>query len=144
MHEARASLTERVADRLKAAGLRPTVQRVQLGKMIWGEGGNRHLSAECLLTESRLRNVQVSLATIYNTLHQFTDAGLLKELVLEGGRTFFDTNTEHHHHFLFVESGEVQDIPSSDIALSCLPTPPLGSEVMEVEVMVKIRRRDSL
>src|SRR5690349_15543461 len=131
------SLTEMITARLKDAGLRPTLQRVQLGRLIWGKGCNRHVTAECLVNESRDRNIKVSLATIYNTLHQFTHAGLLKEIVLEGGRSYFDTNLDSHHHFLFEDTGEVMDIAGKEVSISMLPPPPLGAEVTGVEVIIR-------
>lgn len=135
-----ASLTEAITVRLKEAGLRPTLQRVQLGRMIWGKGCNRHITADCLVNEAREHNVKVSLATIYNTLHQFTHAGLLKEIVLEGGRSYFDTNLNSHHHFLFEDTGEVMDICSKEVNIACLPTPPEGTMVSSVEVIIRVKK----
>ncbi len=133
---------EAIVDRLKDAGLRPTTQRIELGRIIWGKG-DRHLTAEHLLNESREQKVKVSLATIYNTLHQFTQAGLLKEIVVEGGRSYFDTNIVPHHHFLYEDTGDLMDIPGEYMGISGVPTPPDGAEITSVEVIVRVRRTSS-
>lgn len=127
-------------ERLRDAGLRPTRQRVALGWLLFGRG-DRHLSAETLFEEAQRARVPVSLATIYNTLNQFTQAGLLREIAVEGGRAYFDTNTSDHHHF-FIEGGEgLVDIPAHDIAVANLPAPPEGMEIARVEVVVRLRRK---
>lgn len=127
-------------ERLRDAGLRPTRQRVALGWLLFGRG-DRHLSAETLFEEAQRARVPVSLATIYNTLNQFTHAGLLREIAVEGGRAFFDTNTSDHHHF-FIEGGDgLVDIPAHDIAVANLPKPPDGMEIARVEVVVRLRRK---
>lgn len=126
-------------ERLRDVGLRPTRQRVALGWLLFGRG-DRHLSAETLFEEANRARVPVSLATVYNTLNQFTQVGLLREIAMDGSRTYFDTNTSHHHHF-FVEGGEgLVDIPEQDIAVSNLPTPPEGMEISRVEVVVRLRK----
>lgn len=129
-------------ERLRAVGLRPTRQRVALGWLLFGRG-DRHLSAETLFDEAQRARVPVSLATIYNTLNQFTQVGLLREIAIDGSRTYFDTNTSDHHHF-FVEGGEgLVDIPAHDIAVSNLPSPPEGMEIARVEVVVRLRKKAS-
>lgn len=127
--------------RLRAAGLRPTRQRVALGWLLFGRG-DRHLCAESLFEEAQNARVPVSLATIYNTLNQFTQAGLLREIPLEGARTYFDTNVSHHHHF-FIEGAGLTDIPAQEITVSSLPTPPEGMEIERVDVVVRLRRKAS-
>src|SRR5690348_5163757 len=97
-------------ERLRSVGLRPTRQRLALVRLLFEEG-DRHVSAEALHAEAQRAGVRVSMATIYNTLNQFTEAGLLREVVVESGRSYFDTNTGDHHHFFFQDSGELQDIP---------------------------------
>jgi Fur family iron response transcriptional regulator len=124
-------------DRLKSAGLRPTRQRLALGKLLFG-GGNRHLTAEQLYAEARVEQMPVSLATVYNTLHQFTDAGLLREVVVEPGRSYFDTNIDDHHHFFHEDSGHLQDIPSESVHLEDVPAPPSGTRVARVDVIVRV------
>jgi Fur family iron response transcriptional regulator len=124
--------------RLKAAGLRPTRQRLALTRILF-ENGHRHLTAETLHGEARLAGVDVSLATIYNTLHQFTTVGLLREVVIDTGKAYFDTNTDDHHHFFFEESGRLVDIPGMDVAIANLPQAPEGTTVSRVDVVIRLR-----
>lgn len=126
-------------ERLREVGLRPTRQRLALSKLLF-ENGNRHVTAEQLHAQAMDTGVRVSLATIYNTLHQFTAAGLLREVVVEPGRSYFDTNTSDHHHFFFAESGELEDIPSDDLIVSRIPDPPQGATVDRIDVTVRLRR----
>jgi Fur family iron response transcriptional regulator len=129
-----------VFERLRAAGLRPTRQRVALCNLIFGSG-DRHLSAEELHEEAHRAGEPVSLATVYNTLHQFTDVGIIRPLTGEGQRTYFDTNTSDHHHFFLEEANEMIDIPNGGIKLSELPEPPEGMEIVNVDVVVRLRRK---
>ena len=122
--------------RLRDAGLRPTRQRVALASLIF-DGGDRHLTAEQLHAEACTAGLPMSLATVYNALHQFTGAGLLRSLGLEGRATHFDTNTGDHHHFL-TERGEVMDIPGT-VRVTDLPEPPEGMEIAQVDVVVRLR-----
>jgi Fur family iron response transcriptional regulator len=126
-----------VLDRLKRAGLRPTRQRLALASLMFRED-DRHMTAEQLFGEAQEAEVKVSLATIYNTLHQFTDAGLLREVVMEPGRSYFDTNTDDHHHFYFEGTGQLCDIPGASVRLSCCPTPPEGMTISRVEVIIRL------
>jgi Fur family iron response transcriptional regulator len=130
-----------VLERLKAAGLRPTRQRLALAKLLL-ESGPRHVTAEELFHEARTAGIPVSLATVYNTLHQFTSVGLLREVVVDLGQSYFDTNISHHHHFFDESSGALTDIPDHDIEIGRLPAPPLGSEIDRVEVIVRLRRSE--
>ncbi|HYE00218.1 MAG TPA: Fur family transcriptional regulator [Alphaproteobacteria bacterium] len=123
--------------RLKAAGLRPTRQRLALARLLF-EGGDRHVTAEQLHGEALGANCRVSLATIYNTLHQFTGAGLLREVVVEAGRSYFDTNTSDHHHFFFEGSGQLMDIPGNGVVVAGLPTPPDGHAVARIDVIIRL------
>lgn len=125
-------------DRLRSHGLRPTRQRLALAKLLF-EGEDRHVSAEQLHIEALDAQVRVSLATVYNTLHQFTAAGLLREVVVDPGRSYFDTNTNDHHHFYFEGSGRLQDIPGDHITVSDLPAPPEGADIDRVDVIVRLR-----
>ncbi len=127
-----------VLDRLKVAGLRPTRQRLALAKMLL-ENDHRHVTAEDLFHEARDQGIHVSLATIYNTLHQFTSAGLLREVVVDMGQSYFDTNTSHHHHFFDEVTGKLSDIPEDHVEISRLPAPPEGQEIDRVEVIVRLR-----
>jgi Fur family iron response transcriptional regulator len=124
-------------ERLKAAGLRPTRQRLALARLLQ-DGGDRHLSAEQLHEEALAAKVRVSLATVYNALHQFTAAGLLREVVVEPGRSYFDTNVEDHHHFYFEDSGRLEDIPGDQVSLTNLPKPPKGSRLSRVDVIIRV------
>jgi Fur family iron response transcriptional regulator len=124
--------------RLRQAGLRPTRQRMSLAELLFGRG-NRHLTAESLHEEAMMCRVPVSLATIYNTLHQFTDAGLLREVAVDGSKTYFDTNTSDHHHFFVEDDNEVFDIPVG-VDITKIPEPPPGYEISRVDVVVRLRR----
>jgi Fur family iron response transcriptional regulator len=132
-----ASQDAAVPERLKRAGLRPTRQRLALAALLFG-GGDRHVTAEQLHGEAGTSAIKVSLATIYNTLHQFTEAGLLREVVIEPGRSYFDTNTDDHHHFYVEGSGQLLDIPGNSVSLAALPTPPTGTEISRVDVIIRI------
>jgi Fur family iron response transcriptional regulator len=124
---------------LKRAGLRPTRQRVALGDLLFAYG-NRHISAEELHEEALVRRVGVSLATVYNTLHQFTSVGLLREVAVDGSKTYFDTNTSDHNHFFVEEDGQVLDVPGPALSVGELPEPPPGYEITRVDVVVRLRR----
>jgi Fur family iron response transcriptional regulator len=126
--------------RLRAAGLRPTRQRLALARLLF-EKGDRHITADELYAEAEQAGIGVSLATIYNTLNQFTAAGLLREVAVEAGRAYFDTNTSEHHHFFFEEGGRLTDIPAEGLAIAGLPAAPAGSEVARVDVIVRLRHR---
>ncbi|NOZ33522.1 MAG: transcriptional repressor [Alphaproteobacteria bacterium] len=125
---------------LRMVGLRPTRQRLALAGILFG-GGHRHVSAEQLHTEAATAGVKVSLATIYNTLHQFLGAGLLREVTVDAARSYFDTDTSDHHHFFIEEEQRVVDIPSSSIVIAGVPEAPRGMEVTHVDVVVRVRRR---
>jgi Fur family transcriptional regulator, iron response regulator len=126
-------------DKLRRVGLRPTRQRVSLGWLLFAKG-DRHVTAEVLYDEARRARVPVSLATVYNTLHQFTAAGLLREVVVEPGRSYFDTNVLDHHHFFCESTGHLQDIPGELVMVGQLPQPPEGAEIRRVDVIIRIRR----
>jgi len=126
--------------RVRAAGLRPTRQRIALASLLFAKG-DRHLSAEELHEEAVGAGVPVSLATVYNTLHQFTEAGMLRILAVEGSRTYFDTNTSDHHHFFVEGENRVFDIEidGSPISVSNVPAPPEGMEIVNVDVVIRVR-----
>ena len=128
---------------LKDAGLRPTRQRLALAKLLF-ESGNRHLTAEQLHGEALDAGARVSLATVYNTLHQFTAVGLLREVVVEPGRSYFDTNTSHHHHFFCEEDRYLVDIPGEELMVAKLPHPPPGTTVTEVDIVIRVRKNPGL
>lgn len=126
-----------ILERLKSASLRPTRQRLALARLLFA-GANRHVTAEQLHTETQAARIRLSLATVYNTLHQFTSHGLLREVVVEPGRSYFDTNTSDHHHFYFEEDGRLEDIPALQVELSRLPAPPQGTQVRRVDIIVRV------
>ena len=125
---------------LREAGLRPTQQRLALGWMLFSRG-DRHLTAEMLYEEAIKAKVPVSLATIYNTLHLFTGAGLLRQVAVDGSKTYFDTNVSHHHHFFIENENDLVDIPDSEVVVGKTPTPPEGYEVVRVDIVVRLRRK---
>ncbi|MEQ9638539.1 MAG: Fur family transcriptional regulator [Alphaproteobacteria bacterium] len=125
--------------RLRRAGLRPTRQRLALARLLF-EAPHRHVSAETLHGEAMTAGVRVSLATVYNTLHQFTEAKLLREVVVDSGRTYFDTNVTDHHHFFYEDNGDLCDIPGEQVRLGDLPQPPEGAAVSRVDVIIRVRR----
>src|SRR5437763_5300040 len=125
-------------ERLRTVGLRPTRQRLALARLLF-DGDDRHITAEQLHEEATAASISVSLATVYNVLHQFTAAGLLREVVVEPGRSYFDTNIDDHHHFFCEASGALQDIAGRDVAVSGIPLPPAGTEISRIEVIVRVR-----
>jgi len=129
-----------IASLLQTAGLRSTQQRLTLGALLF-DGTHKHRTAEQVFAAARKAKARVSLATVYNTLHQFTEAGLLREVVIDANRVYFDTNTETHHHFFDETSGHLSDVPASAIQISRLPKPPAGSELDRVDVVIRIRSR---
>lgn len=128
----------RVLDILRGVGLRPTRQRLALARLLF-EGEDRHVTAEMLHVEAVSAKVRVSLATVYNTLHQFTAAGLLREIVVDASRSYFDTNTTQHHHFFLEESGQLQDIAGERLSLVDLPAPPTGTAIDRVDVIIRLK-----
>lgn len=123
--------------RLRKVGLRPTRQRIALGRQLF-ENGDRHVTAELLHQESLEANVRVSLATVYNTLHQFTQAGLLREIVVDSHRSYFDTNTSDHYHFFYENQNKLEDIAPDLVHLSALPDAPEGTTIKRVEVIFRV------
>ena len=125
---------------LRQVGLRPTRQRMALGWLLFGKG-ERHLTAEALYEEATHAKVPVSLATIYNTLHQFTEVGLLRQVGVDGAKAYFDTNVGAHHHFFIEGTDELFDISSSDVVVGKTPEPPDGYEIARVDVVVRLRKK---
>lgn len=128
----------RIGERLRAAGLRPTQQRRLLAELLF-QHGHRHVTAELLHQEAKEAGHPVSLATVYNALHQFTDAGLLQQVIVEPSQSYFDTNIGPHQHFYNEDENRLTDI-SAAICVSGLPQPPKGTKVQRVDVVVRIRR----
>jgi len=131
-----------VAKLLRGAGLRPTRQRVALAHLLFAEG-DRHVTAETLHEEALTKKVPVSLATVYNTLHQFTEAGLLREVAVEGAKIYFDTNTSNHYHFFCEHSGRLLDIATGSIRIEGLPEAPDGMAISRVDVLVRLVDKQS-
>jgi Fur family iron response transcriptional regulator len=129
-----------VKSMLREVGLRPTRQRMALGWILFAKG-DRHLTAEMLYEEATKAKVPVSLATVYNTLHQFTEVGLLRQVAVDGSKNYFDTNTSAHHHFFVEGDNALVDIPGADEIVSKLPAAPTGYEIVRVDVVVRLRRK---
>jgi len=127
-----------LAERLRSAGLRVTRPRLALLRLL-SDAGHRHITVENLHEEAIAAAIPVSLATVYNILHQFTAAGLLRKVLIAPGRLYFDTNIDEHHHFLCELTGMLQDIPEKDIAVLGIPAPPVGTAISRVEVIVRLR-----
>ena len=125
---------------LRKVGLRPTRQRMSLGWILFGKG-DRHLTAEMLYEEATRAKVPVSLATVYNTLHQFTEVGLLRQVGVDGSKAYFDTNVSSHHHFFVEDANDLVDIPDHDVVVGKTPAPPEGYEIDRIDVVVRIRRK---
>jgi Fur family transcriptional regulator, iron response regulator len=136
--ETASELAAKATARLRAAGLRPTRQRVELAGLLFRDC-DRHVTAENLHDEVSGAGVKVSLATVYNTLHQFTQAGLLRQVIVDAARSYFDTNTGDHQHFFLEDEGMLIDI-AEHIAVSGVPTPPAGMAVDRVDVVVRVKR----
>jgi Fur family iron response transcriptional regulator len=142
MVEASASeAMRRLRSRLIAAGMRPTRQRMALGELLF-RAGDRHVTAEKLYEEAVAAALPVSLATVYNTLHQFTDVGLLREIAVDGARVYFDTNVSEHHHFLVADGDALVDIPGADVNVVNLPPPPPGMKIARIDVVVRLAKED--
>jgi Fur family iron response transcriptional regulator len=125
---------------LSDAGLRPTRQRMALGWLLFAKG-NRHITAEMLYEEAINAKVPVSLATIYNSLHQLTEAGLLRRIAVDGSKMYFDTNPSQHQHFFVEDESALLDIPDSDVVVGKSPAPPDGYEIVRIDVVVRLRRK---
>jgi Fur family iron response transcriptional regulator len=126
---------------LRQVGLRPTRQRMALGWLLFAKG-DRHVTAEMLYEDATRAKVPVSLATVYNTLHQFTQVGLLRQVAVDGSKTYFDTNASEHHHFFVEGENALVDIPGAEVIVDRTPTPPDGYEIARIDVVVRVRRKD--
>jgi Fur family iron response transcriptional regulator len=127
-----------VKSMLRDVGLRPTRQRMSLGWLLFAKG-DRHLTAEMLYEEANKAKVPVSLATVYNTLHQFTEVGLLRQVAVDGSKTYFDTNVSDHHHFYVEDANELVDIPNAEVTVDKLPQAPAGYEIARIDVVVRLK-----
>lgn len=128
------------ADWLSSAGLRPTRQRLALAHLLIGDGQHRHVTAESLYEATRDGADKVSLATVYNTLRVFSEAGLLREITVNGARSYFDTNVTNHPHFFWEDTEELMDAPDDDLKIAQLPEAPEGAEISKVDVVIRLRR----
>ena len=125
---------------ISCAGLRPTKQRIKLAQVLIGDGKNRHITAESLFESVKKSDVSVSLATVYNTLKAFCDVGLINEVMVDGGKSYFDTRLDDHPHFFWEDTGEISDAPSDTFQISNLPKPPSKYEITKVDVIIRLKR----
>ena len=126
---------------LATAGLRPTRQRVTLAALLIGDGQDRHVTAESLFASAKQQGEAVSLATVYNTLRAFCDAGLMQEVTVDGSKSYFDTNTHDHPHFFWEDEAKLTDAPSDQLVLARIPDAPEGAEIASVDVVIRLRRK---
>ncbi|MGI3165059.1 iron response transcriptional regulator IrrA [Pseudooceanicola sp. 200-1SW] len=133
--------TERGADWLAKADLRPTRQRLGLASLLVGDGQDRHVTAESLFAAAKDSGQPVSLATVYNTLRAFCDAGLMREITVDGSRSYFDTNMHDHPHFFWEDDGSLSDAPAEELELARVPRAPEGAEIAKVDVVIRLRRK---
>lgn len=134
---------DRGATWLSAAGLRPTKQRVALATLLVGDGRDRHVTAESLFAASMQSGEPVSLATVYNTLRAFCEAGLMREITVDGSKSYFDTNTSNHPHYFWEDTAEITDAPADELQIAQLPEAPEGTEIAKVDVVIRLRRKDA-
>lgn len=133
--------TQRCSDWLAGAGLRPTRQRLTLATLLVGDGQDRHVTAEGLFDAASAADEKVSLATVYNTLRAFCDAGLVREITVDGSKSYFDTNMTDHPHFYWEDTAELTDAPTDQLEISKLPDAPQGAEIASVDVVIRLRRK---
>ena len=126
---------------LTRGGLRPTRQRLALAKALIGDGRDRHVTAESLFEAVQSQGTSVSLATVYNTLKAFCDAGLMQEVTVDGSKSYFDTKTHDHPHFFWEDDGELTDAPADQLDIAELPYAPDGMEIAKVDVVIRLRRK---
>ena len=136
-----AEAVERSTQWLAQAELRPTRQRLALAALLVGDGKNRHVTAESLFAAVKEQGESVSLATVYNTLRAFCDAGLMQEVTVDGTRSYFDTNTHDHPHFFWEDDSKLTDAPSEELVIAQLPDAPEGAEIASVDVVIRLRRK---
>ena len=131
---------ERGSNWLTQGGLRPTRQRIALAALLVGDGQNRHVTAEGLFDACRSSGEKVSLATVYNTLRAFCDAGLVQEVTVDGSKSYFDTRVDDHPHFYWENSNSLTDAPADQLEVARLPEPPEGFEIAKVDVVIRLRK----
>ena len=125
---------------LAQAGLRPTRQRVALAAVLVGDGMDRHVTAEWLYEAATKADADVSLATVFNTLRAFSEAGLVREITVDGSRSYFDTNMSDHPHFYWEDDGRLTDAPADQLRIEGLPDAPDGARISAVDVVIRLRR----
>lgn len=125
---------------LSQGGLRPTRQRLSLATLLVGDGKDRHVTAESLFAAAHNSGEKVSLATVYNTLKAFCDAGLMNEITVDGTRSYFDTRMDDHPHFFWEEENRLSDAPPEDLEIASIPTPPAGTEISRIDVVIRVRK----
>lgn len=125
---------------LSQGGLRPTRQRLSLATLLVGDGKDRHVTAESLFAAAHNSGEKVSLATVYNTLKAFCDAGLMNEITVDGTRSYFDTRMDDHPHFFWEEENRLSDAPPEELEIASIPTPPAGTEISRVDVVIRVRK----
>ncbi|AJE46026.1 iron response transcriptional regulator IrrA [Celeribacter indicus] len=133
------TMTRRGETWLSGANVRPTRQRVALASLLIGDGHDRHVTAESLFAAARDAGEKVSLATVYNTLRAFCEAGLMQEVTVDGSRSYFDTNMDEHPHFFWEDNGELTDAPARELKIERLPSAPDGMEIASVDVVIRLR-----
>ena len=131
----------RGTDWLAGAGLRPTRQRLTLADLLVGDGQNRHVTAESLFDAASAAGEKVSLATVYNTLRAFCDAGMMREITVDGSKSYFDTNMTDHPHFYWEDTASLTDAPADQLEIRRLPHAPAGAEIASVDVVIRLRRK---
>jgi Fur family iron response transcriptional regulator len=125
--------------RLSGCGIRPTAQRVRIASLLLS--APQHLSAEQILANLRSSGARVSKATVYNTLNLFASHGLIRQLSVDGSRAWFDSNVEPHYHFHDLASGALIDVPVPAVEFSRLPSPPPGTEVAGIDLVIRLRKK---
>lgn len=133
-------MSDPVTQWLEEGRIRATKQRRQIAQILVGDGKHRHVTAETVFAAAQQSADPVSLATVYNTLHTFCEAGLLKEITVDGSKSYFDTNVDDHPHYYWEEDGHLSDAPADQLRISSLPTPPNGAEISKVDVIIRLRK----
>ncbi len=131
---------KRASSWLADGGLRPTRQRLSLAELLVGDGEDRHVTAESLFELTRDGDAPVSLATVYNTLGAFCEAGLMREVSVDGHRSYFDTRVDDHSHFYWEDEGRLSDAPVGSVKFESLPDLPEGAEISKIDVVIRIRK----
>jgi Fur family transcriptional regulator, iron response regulator len=134
-------LASNLKTKLRQVGLRPTRTRLALSALLFAKG-DRHVTAEMLFEEANQAKVSVSLATVYNTLNQFTEMGLLRQVAIDASKSYFDTNNTEHNHFYIEDRHELMDVSPTDMIVGKAPVPPEGYEISRIDVVVRLRRKD--